>query len=628
MMRPNREFLRRSLGYIAALLLSLLFVIAVPASTAGADFDEYAVMAVAFAEHGSPDIRVADLQKASALLPPFAPQFEAAISGIRAGRPEAKSGIMRGRDGNYYAIHFSGYPAMVALPLKTFEALGLPAFKAFLALNTAFILVLGLSLRRFSGSWGRALGAVALFLLCGGALYWKWGSPECMTAAALLASIALFLSGAPLRAGLLAGLAGMQNPPLVAFVVFAPVLRLAACYDSGLPVRANLLRALAPRYIAGVALTGVMVALPFLANLYQFGVPSIIAKVAADPALMSVVRFRSLFLDLSSGMIVAIPGVAAALVYCWAHPAGARWRRWPILAAVAAFSAALALPTLVTTNWNSGAIGVMRYAFWIAMPLLFALIWRLNQMPRFPWVIAASLVAVQLAATGALTRYSYLQFGPAAHWVLRHAPQLYNPEPEIFVERVTGQDTGVDNSRVYTYEWQGRVRKILYHRSNIEITQTLCGPGRVLLSRSAASDRGWQYLSGTPSCERALNTDDFLAGTAVRLGQGWNRPEKNGGLWDGVWSNGTRSSLALVPPPGTRPSHLKLQGNYFGHNEHTRVVINGRDYGWQDLRMGTQFEISARDGAPIEVELEHANPLPAPGDPRRIAFFLRYISLN
>lgn len=618
----------RSFTLLAGFLLSLLFVIAIPSPTGGADFDEYAAMAVAFAEHGTPEIRVADLQRAKTLFPEQAPKFEAASTGIAAGASEAKPGIVRGRDGNYYAIHFPAYSALVALPLKAFVTLGGPAFKAFQLVNAAFILALGLSLRRVLGSWERSLSAVALFLLCGGVLYCKWGSPECMTAASLLASVALFVGGAPLRAGLLAGLAGMQNPALIGYVVFAPLLRLTAHYDSRLPLRANLQQALAPSYLAGVALTASLMALPVLVNLYQFGIASKIGAVAADIRLMSMVRFSSLFLDPNQGMIIAIPGVVGGLVYCWARPDSERTRSLMFLAVIAAFTVALALPTVTTTNWNSGSAGVMRYAFWLAMPILFALIWRLDRMQRVSTVFAVSLATVQIAAVFAMFQNRhYLQFHPAAHWLLRNYPQLYNPEPELFAERLMHKDDGLDTSKVYVYEWQGQTQKILYHRSNWAFVEKYCGPGRVLRSTSTPSDRGWRYLTGTPVCGDGLNVDDFLSGTTVKLGQGWSHPEKNGGQWDGVWSDGSKSSVALLPPHGIQPSHLRLFGQYFGDNKLTRIVINGHDYGWRDLSVGASFDLPVSDASAIQIELEHARPSSPPSDPRQVAFFLRQISL-
>ena len=628
MTQATDESPNRSLAYFAAFLLSLLFAIAMPTSPGGADFDEYAVMAVAFSEHGTPDIRVTDLQKAKSLFPRQAQQFDAAISAITAGRAEGAPGIVRGPRGSYYAIHFWAYSALAALPLKALAAIDVSAFKAFKLVNAAFILALGLSLRRFFGSWGRALGVVVLFLLCAGAPYYRWGSPECMTAASLLAGLALFVGGAPLRAGVLVGVAGMQNPPLIAFVLFAPLLRLVACYDSRLTAWRNLLQATAPRYIAGVAMTASLLALPVLANLYQFGVPSMIAVVAADPGLMSAVRFSSLFLDPNQGMIVAIPGVVAALVYCWAQPGVGRVRSGLFIFVVAAFISALALPTLATTNWNSGARGVMRYAFWIAMPVLFALVWRLNRMPRLPRMFKVSVTAIQVIAVIGTSHYDYLQFSPAAHGMLRHIPRFYNPEPEIFAERVTHRDAGLDNSKVYIYEWQGRAQKVLYHRGNGRVHEKFCAPGHVLQSPSVDSDRGWRYLTGTPVCGPALNVDDFLAGKTVRLGQGWSHPEKNGGQWDGVWSDGSRSSLTMLPSGSRRPSHLMLLGNYFEGNARTRVIVNGHDHGWQDLSAVTQLEFAPREPGEVQVELEHASPSSPAGDARRIAFFLRQISLH
>ncbi|WP_310612665.1 hypothetical protein, partial [Acinetobacter baumannii] len=80
-----------------------------------------------------------------------------------------------------------------------------------LVVNLAAVFVLGLALRHFLKCEMRAWAGLGLFMLCGGALYWQWTSPECLSAALLLAGLLYFVGGAPLRGAVLAGLASWQN---------------------------------------------------------------------------------------------------------------------------------------------------------------------------------------------------------------------------------------------------------------------------------------------------------------------------------------------------------------------------------------------------------------------------------
>ncbi|WP_342116623.1 hypothetical protein [Pseudoduganella sp. OTU4001] len=434
-----------SLRAFAALLALVLLACALAKrpSTAG-DFEEYALMTIAIASHGSPDIRPADIDTLQRLAPPgyFETRLATLREGMAGGAQVPLAGFHRGRDGATYAIHFFAFPALAALPYAALEALGANPLKCFQLVNTAAIFVLGLALFRFFGSAARASTALLLFLLCGGLLYWNWANPEILSATTLLAAFLYFASGAPLAGGVLAGVASMQNPGIVLALPALALLRpqpLAAL--------------LQPRMLAGLALGLLLFALSPAFNLLKFGTPSIIAAISASPALMSGSRLFSLFFDLNQGMIVAIPGVAAALLL-WG------WRGQAALGLLcAACTLLLALPGLTVSNWNSGAAGVMRYAFWAAMPLLFLLLHRLQAVTQWPGKAMLALLAVQAGATALATTYRHTSFSPQARWVMTHFPAAYNPEPEIFAERLSGNEAPLDPAR--SYRWLDR--KTLYY---------------------------------------------------------------------------------------------------------------------------------------------------------------------
>ena len=185
-----------------ALLLSLLDPVY------NGDVVEYSVNTVGLASHGSPEIRLEDIARARALLPErFNGPFDLLAEGMRKGDEKLYAAFVRGRDGDVFTVHFFGYALLAAAPFALFDAIGVTPFKAFVAVNMAAVFVLGLALRRFFGSETRAWAGLGLFMLCGGALYLRWTSPECVSAAALLAGLLFFASGAPLAGSVLAGLA-------------------------------------------------------------------------------------------------------------------------------------------------------------------------------------------------------------------------------------------------------------------------------------------------------------------------------------------------------------------------------------------------------------------------------------
>jgi hypothetical protein len=609
-----------------ALVLALLFVVTRPQHTG--DVEEYAVMTMALAQHASPDLRPPDVAAAKRLLPAFEAPLEQLAQGMDKPGDVPKPGYFRGHDGRVYAIHFFAYPMLAAVAYKVLPLVGAPAGKCFLAVNLAFVFVLGLALKRLFGSNGRAAFGVLLFLLCGGALYGPWSSPETMSAAALLAALVFYTSGAPLGAGLLAGIAATHNPPIVFFAAFAPLLRLCLAWQRGAGLVANVRGAIGRRELLGSFITGAVFALPVAFNLWAFSTPSIIGKVSTAAELASLNRLFSFFFDLNQGMLIGVPGLWAALLL-W----GWRGRAPALTAAAALFSVALALPALVAHNWNSGAEGMMRYAFWGAMPLLFAFLWRLRETARWPVALLAGLVALQAASIVHVRKYNPAEFSPLAKWVMKHAPNAYNPDPEIFHERSVHQESWLDAQQVDTYAVDGVVVKRMVNQDNLNAGTALCGQGRALSPDApvVAADRKWRYINGPLVC--APSAELAVGQPGLALAAGWSGVEHGGGAWDGAWSMAPRARLVIQVDPRHRPSRLTLHGIYYDGNHRTRVTIDGADLGWQQLDQMPALALpTGKDGADsVTVELEFDAPYVPPAaqaDQRRIAFFLQKVTMR
>lgn len=632
-LRASRFTLGRFALLLAVVLLALMFY---KKPLVAGDVEEYMPMTVALANHGTPDLRAADLAMSSQVLPDVKPAMEQLAQGMAAGQEVPRPGFYRGHDGKYYAIHFFGYPALTALPFKLFQLTGIAPLRAFQMVNMSAVFVLGLCLFRLFGSAPRALVGVALFVLCGGGLYWNWTSPECMSAAALLAGMICFLIGAPLRAGLLVGIASLQNPTIVLALGAAPVLLYCLQYQRDAGWLAQVRQVLSLRMLAGLALGFVLFAAAPAFNLLRFGVPSIIAKVGTDSSLITPLRLFSLYFDLNQGMIVAIPLVALALLlWGWSgRDRAQRWRHVTLLVLGALLTVALALPALSVHNWNSGANGVMRYAFWCAMPLLLVLLLRLRDVAQWPRVLVALLLIGQAGAMSQASSYKHVSFSPQAKFIMRVAPGLYNPEPEIFAERVQGQEHYSQPGQVYRFERNGQPPKIMFQAS-AEAYQQLCGEGRALAStdNQVISDRGWIYLNGGYDCIAAtvIQAGAFLrpgapvaALPAVVLENGWSASEPTG-----VWSDAANSVFTVQLPASPVFHQLALQGNYLAGNQRTRVTINGTDMGWHDLRLGQPIKLPLRASGSLRVELRHEAPhSPGPQDGRLLAFFVTQVNLR
>lgn len=618
-----KALLRTPLSFGAfALLLAILLALPLR-KTAGlsGDVDEYVLMTIAIASHASPDIQPGDIAQAKRLMPHyFVPRLEALEAGIAEGRIDPVPGFYTGGDKGIYAIHFFAYSGLAALPFKVLQAVGANPLKCYQVLNLLAIFGLGLTMFRFFGSAGRAFAGTALFMLAGGVLYWNWSSPEVLSAASLLAAFLWFGMGAPVIGGVLAGLAAMQNPTIVFALAFLPLL--AAWQQRSL---APLFR---PRMIAGLALGALLFAWAPLFNLAKFDTPSIIAKGTTSAASVSAERLFSLFFDLNQGMLLAIPAIAAMLL-CWGWRR-AQWRRELLLLALCGVATlAFCLPALSVANWNSGAAGVMRYAFWASMPLLFVLLYRLRAAEAWPRMGMAALLLVQTLAMAACFRYSHVEFSPLARWVMNHYPALYNPEPELFVERGANAEVPLEATR--TYQWkdkQGNAVKTLYFTGPGAPVpgESLCGPGRSMQGDSAPvrAAPNWAYLNGPVDCKPMISIGADQAGL---LASGWQAPDVVGDRVPGVWGIATTTTLTVDLPAGRTAQRLRVLGDYLPGtpSPRSRVTVNGRDMGWFDLRTPVFLDLPLDGARRLTIELQHDKPLPQDG--KLLSFYLKSVTL-
>jgi hypothetical protein len=619
------------------LMLAALAMLAGRRAAVTGDFVEYLQMTVSIASHGSADVRAEDVAAMRTLLTSELTEHLDRLDAFRRDPRHAPvlPGFYPGRDDKIYAIHFPAYSALAAIPFKLFQWTGIPPLKCYQAANLSVLLVLGMAmLRLFNGDTLRAGAGVALYMACGGYLYWNWSGPEFVSAAALLAGLAWYCSGAPLLGGALVGVAAMQNPSIIITLGVLPVL--AWCLQPGVSLRQGVLDALRLRTLAGLLPGGALAAAPVLFNLWQFGKPSIIAYVSTATDTIGLGRLHSLFFDLNQGMILAIPAVAAMLLLWGWRAMAAPQRRCRALALLLCtlLTVAYAVPAMTVHNWNSGAAGVMRYAFWSATPFVFLLLWQLRGLQRWPRVLLGAAFALQAAAMAAGGTYSSVELSPVAKFVLKHMPRLYNPEPEIFAERVSGRDDfHADLSRVYVLRDGSTILKALNHHTNPDPGQKLCRAGETLAGSGKSRRRGdWIYLDGPVHCllRTAVPVEQFAAGPYVAAGQGWSVLEQQPGFPGGRWSEGAVSRLTVAYARPGMHQQIAFRGKYFDGNRRTRVVINGVDMGKFNLQAGEPVAIpQAAATSGLQIELHHESPRsPGPADGRKVALFLEQVSLR
>lgn len=594
---------------------------------------EYLLMTHAFASHGSASLTAADFSQVIALNSGVYDQLtQTAVA-------TPYSGFARTGSGEIYSIHFWLYSLMAVPFYAAVTWLGLKPTLAFSLLNLTLV---GATLRHLHRSMpGASRAAAMVFLSLGTAFYLRWTGPEVMTACCAFAAALCVLRRDTSVAILLSGIGATQNPSLALFI---PLIAAHRLFALKVPAVVTLPMVRRPvLFELALATAGVFAALaPFAFYYSAFGIPSLIAPYFTDPAHITPRRALSFMVDLDQGVLAGLPGLllglfgVAAVRSALDQRAAAANGLFFLLA-----SCVIATPTLAALNWNSATSGLLRYAYWAAMPLAAFLVSALPMMaPRSRMHLVSAIIVAQgcavLAGGLMMPGASYLQHTPLSTWALAAVPRLVNPDPEIVLERGRHSDGGYTSDMTRVFFDNAVPVKLLRHRSNSHDSAGLCPEGQQVNARSVVDvDRGWQYLNGPLSCASADRWGSplrlrFAGASAARsfLASGWAGAEQTG-----TWTNGKRSVIRLRVPPGSEVTEIYFVGHYFAGLRASAVHLNGKLVGSHSLAGGQVDVPQGLAGEELEIALVHddaASPaqLGLSADTRVLAYFLRDLQLH
>ena len=405
-----------ALTVAAALVFTLLNL---RAPLVAGDAGEYLTMAQSWTQHATPDARAEDFAAVDRV---------ARENGFL--NPKPKIGFFSSpRDGRFYCWHFWLYPLFAAPLMLALRAIGGNEFTAFSLLNALLFCVALAAIFRL-GTPEKLPHRIALFTLCAATpilWYLRWPTPEVFTWCGVLLCLLLLEEKRFASAALFASLAALQNPP----VLFLALLVLgAAFFASRVLPKTQRLRVLAP-----VAAATLLALLPNFFYLVFFGQSSLILSRAyggVDAALISPVRVASFLFDLNQGATAYLP-----LLFILVGVAFLRAVKSRDALALGVFAALLAmiLACCLNAHWNVGEAGMRRYLAWMT-PIFVWLALRGTREYSRVWMLALAAVFSQLAIVSTHDGAQFFKsHTPWAALVLKRAPQLYNPDFLIFIER-------------------------------------------------------------------------------------------------------------------------------------------------------------------------------------------------
>jgi hypothetical protein len=303
-----------------------------------------------------------------------------------------------------------------------------------------------------------------------------------------------------LELGLLAtAVAAAQNPSAILLALYV----LYRCRPLGLP-----------RGRGRWALLGGAVALALLPYAFfyaAFRIPSLIAHFATDFDLISWERAFSLVFDLNEGLIGGVPGLLlatlAAAVLRLARAGNEERRRVAVDVATTLLAVtAMAVPTFAIHNWNSASSVLIRYGYWLALPLVVSAGELFRDVPERPRSLVLALAGVMqlglFASHGVWGEHaSYIRHTWAAKLALRHLPGAYNPVPEIFYERSLGWEYPADKVDVVVWPYRGEPGKVMVRDGRRAESTRICPDGsEVMGSATHVASGGWRYLDAPFTC--------------------------------------------------------------------------------------------------------------------------------
>lgn len=512
---------------------------------------------------------------------------------------------IEGKNGKNYPVHFPLYSLLLTPIRLLLSFIGLDTYTVFRVFN--LVVLFGFTLYIVKRYAKDATEAVLLsVLITASPLLWYmvWPGPEVYSVMLMLVSLFLFSEGTAgkrLTAIAVASIASYQSQPLVLlplgylliilFEKYWPAIKRTTLKKRG----AHLILGLPVPEAADVLLTLFLAGIIALPNIFYsllFGTFSSYARLeGVGFGNASLQKLVELYFDPNIGLFFYAPIIMIAGLISWF----VLTRKNKEYIWLGLILLGISVLYLTNTNWNSGTAGYgpTRYSLY-ALSFLVFFIFRAIQTVSNKRVLTTVISILALATHSVIFAFNgYLspdfsntvRHSPMARFVLNNIPALYNPTPEIFVERTIGKEGGFWDTTIYK-DRNGACKKAYTLITSTQKLVDECGfipPGyeeklknefverasfpRTVLTTEAtfypADDVcAWDYQ---PSKERpyvCMKTIEDVAMYAGITDPGRVEAVENA---PGVWKLKWGKAIAITVPPGYIINHYSFTGVYVNY---------------------------------------------------------------
>ena len=410
---------------------------------------EYIYMTESFIQHNTPDLQENDFLIAQEKL-----KTQNNFSWFN----NARSGFYQAKNEKYYSYHFWLYSLVVSPVQQVISVFHGNELRAFGITNALFYIAMLWVVFLYSPQKYRILltGLMAFSPLVP---YITWTHTEVFSATLVTMALVFWLRKNFKLAILLSALASCQNPPIAAFTVFVGCVYLWGVYKEYRNTKKIDLR--------DFVITG-LCSLPIIFSplfyYINFSTINLIKHLGlSDFSLISFHKFLSYFFDLNQGAILYSGLLLVVfLYYIIKNLLHKNFKYFELVLCAIVF----VLLSLSAPNWNCGISVVLRYVVWTYPFLVFYVVYNINPEKQ---TFLKVLLLINMFALCSMNNWfkgnpDYLHNTSLANTVLSRAPVLYNPEHEIFAERLAQRELVQPYPSVFISE-EGVVKKVLTDKS-------------------------------------------------------------------------------------------------------------------------------------------------------------------
>lgn len=378
-----------------------------------------------------------------------------------------------GTGGNRYPVHFIAYSLLLTPMRWMLQYAHIPDLKIFALANTLlFFGAITYIMLRFVHEPSKQIILAILALTSPLIFFLSWPGPDIFSLSLLLIALFWFYEGGILPAAALVAVASWHSQPMMVIAVSMLLYRAVSknshkYHGAALLSQMGILCLLAVPFIYNYLIFGTLTPWSILrdgwTSLNGFGIQNIRLQ-----------KLFEQFFDLNIGVfwyapLLVIAGTASITAHI--RDKKVLWLTMTFLTTL------LAYQTNPAWHYGTSGFGPSRHAIVMIPFLIAATVWGAKSKPMWAGFMMAVLISQIFILS--LNNYIFPVFSntlvhsPMADFILSRWPALYNPTPEIFVDRTNHTDLDHPTSAVYGIH--GTCKKAYVLARDIDMVTGICG---------------------------------------------------------------------------------------------------------------------------------------------------------